>query len=277
MKTKISTITPKAFKDYFSANTLFVNAKHINVATESGKSVHTYNINKVCIMNNDTNSKNYMSEKLTEKQIGKLLTSAGYPAKKDGKDDLFGRAIRTAVKRVFKDHLHGLEQEAYAFVDCSGDAVKIWIADVSFYDSMYRGHGNDSVQGSVFCIYCKDGDRAECNIFQEILCESNGRQGRKNPFIKGTTMTHHLKNMLKIETRGRPEKVKAVVTETSTLVENNVATIELIEKYNDTVDVIIDTADEVISLKAELEKMKADMEKMQAELSRKLDSELINL
>lgn len=265
-------------KAHFKNFTLFVNAKH-NVTEVSGKSIHTYSINNVSVKNNANGVTSNLKTKLTERQIGKLLTAVGHPNQKDGKSNAFGKAMRTAVKKVFDTNFirdsysqNGTDlkekDSAYAFVDATGGIVKIWIIDVD-YKNQYANCFIDSVVGTVTCIVCKEEQdkQSTCDIYQELICDNNGREGRANPFAKGTYMTHHLENMNKVETRGRkPRKVEAVITETSTLEENNAATVELKEKYNEAVEIVSEQQDEVAAMKAEIEAMKAKHEAEMAQL-----------
>ncbi|HDX8431753.1 TPA: hypothetical protein RQN22_001830 [Aeromonas dhakensis] len=276
----------KAMKAHFKNFTLFVNAKH-NITNVKGKDLHSYSINSVSVKNNENGVISNLKSKLTEKQIGKLLTAAEYPSKKDGKDYQFGKAMRTAVKKVFDMNFirdsysqNGTDlkekDSAYAFVDATGGIVKIWIIDVD-YKNQYAQCFVDRVLGTVTCIVCKEENdaRSTCDIYQELICDNNGNEGRANPFYKGTNMTHHLEHMNKVETRGRKaKKVEAVITKTSTLEENNIATVEIKENFNEVVEIVNEAVanfnevveivneqiDEVAKLKAEMAAMKAQHE-----------------
>ncbi|WP_421349863.1 hypothetical protein [Aeromonas veronii] len=265
----------KAMKAHFKNFTLFVNAKH-NVTEVSGKSIHTHSINSVSVKNNENGVISNIKSKLTEKQIGKLLTAADYPSKKDGKDYQFGKAMRTAVKKVFdmnfirdsySQNATDLKEKdsAYAFVDATGGIVKIWIIDVD-YKNQYANCFIDRIVGTVTCIVCKEEKdaRSTCDIYQELICDNNGREGRANPFAKGNNMTHHIEHMNKVETRGRKaRKVEAVITVNSTLEENNAATVEHIEKFNEVVEIVNDQQAEFEAMKAKL----AEFEAMKAEIA----------
>lgn len=268
----------KAMKAHFKNFTLFVNAKHV-VGEVSGKKLHTYSINSVSVKNNVDGVISNLKTKLTEKQIGKLLTAAGYPIRQNGVVNSFGKAMRQSIKSVFDMNTardaysqNGTElkekDSAYAFIDTAGGIVKIWIIDVD-YSNQYAKCFVDRVVGTVTCIVCKEQQdaRSTCDIYQELICDNNGREGRANPFAKGNNMTHHIEHMNKVETRGRKaRKVEAVITKTSTLEENNVATAEQIEKYNEATDVINEVVDEVAELKAQIAAMKAEQAKRDAEL-----------
>lgn len=261
----------KAMKAHFKNFTLFVNAKHV-VGEIGSKKLHSYSINSVSVKNNVDGVISNLKTKLTEKQIGKLLTAADYPSKKDGKDYQFGKAMRQAIKSVFDMNTsrdaysqNGTDlkekDSAYAFIDTTGGIVKIWIIDVD-YSNQYAKCFVDRVTGTITCIVCKEekDTRSTCEIYQELICDNNGREGRANPFAKGNNMTHHIEHMNKIETRGRKaRKVEAVITENSTLEENNAATVELKEKYNEAVDLFNEQQAEIEAMKAEIAQLKAAM------------------
>ncbi|MGN7509064.1 hypothetical protein [Aeromonas salmonicida] len=265
----------KAMKAHFKNFTLFVNAKHV-VGELGSKKLHSYSINSVSVKNNADGVISNLKSKLTEKQIGKLLTAADYPSKKDGKDYQFGKAMRQAIKSVFDMNTvrdaysqNGTDlkekDSAYAFIDTTGGIVKIWIIDVD-YSNQYAQCFVDRITGTVTCIVCKEEKdaRSTCEIYQELICDNNGREGRANPFAKGNNMTHHLEHMNKIETRGRKaRKVEAVITVNSTLEENNAATVEIKEKYNEVVEIVNDQQSELEAMKAKL----AEFEKMKEELA----------
>lgn len=269
----------KAMKAHFKNFTLFVNAKHV-VGEVSGKKLHTYSINSVSVKNNVDGVISNLKTKLTEKQIGKLLTAAGYPIRQNGVVNSFGKAMRQSIKSVFDMNTtrdaysqNGTElkekDSAYAFIDTTGGIVKIWIIDVD-YSNQYAKCFIDRVVGTVTCIVCKEQQdaRSTCDIYQELICDNNGREGRANPFAKGNNMTHHIEHMNKVETRGRKaRKVEAVITKTSTLEENNVATVELKEKYNEAAEIINEQQAEFAEMKAkmaEFEKMKAELEQLKS-------------
>lgn len=272
----------KAMKAHFKNFTLFVNAKHV-VGEVSGKKLHSYSINSVSVKNNVDGVIYNLKTKLTEKQIGKLLTTAGYPIRQNGVINSFGKAMRQSIKSVFDMNTtrdaysqNGTElkekDSAYAFIDTTGGIVKIWIIDVD-YSNQYAKCFIDRVVGTVTCIVCKEQQdaRSTCDIYQELICDNNGREGRANPFAKGNNMTHHLEHMNKVETRGRKaRKVEAVITETSTLVETNKAVAEHIEKYNEAAEIINEQQAEFAEMKAkmaEFEKMKAEIAQLKAMLN----------
>ncbi|QTL93358.1 hypothetical protein [Aeromonas jandaei] len=269
----------KAMKAHFKNFTLFVNAKHV-VGEVSGKKLHTYSINSVSVKNNVDGVISNLKTKLTEKQIGKLLTAAGYPIRQNGVVNSFGKAMRQSIKSVFDMNTtrdaysqNGTElkekDSAYAFIDTTGGIVKIWIIDVD-YSNQYAKCFVDRILGTITCIVCKEQQdaRSTCDIYQELICDNNGREGRANPFAKGNNMTHHIEHMNKVETRGRKaRKVEAVITKTSTLEENNVATAELKEKYNEAAEIINEQQAEFAEMKAkmaEFEKMKAELEQLKS-------------
>ncbi|QNF18600.1 hypothetical protein FT669_18830 [Aeromonas jandaei] len=272
----------KAMKAHFKNFTLFVNAKHV-VGEVSGKKLHSYSINSVSVKNNVDGVIYNLKTKLTEKQIGKLLTTAGYPIRQNGVINSFGKAMRQSIKSVFDMNTtrdaynqNGTElkekDSAYAFIDTTGGIVKIWIIDVD-YSNQYAKCFIDRVVGTVTCIVCKEQQdaRSTCDIYQELICDNNGREGRANPFAKGNNMTHHLEHMNKVETRGRKaRKVEAVITETSTLVETNKAVAEHIEKYNEAAEIINEQQAEFAEMKAkmaEFEKMKTEIAQLKAMLN----------
>ncbi|MEG0006920.1 MULTISPECIES: hypothetical protein [Aeromonas] len=269
----------KAMKAHFKNFTLFVNAKHV-VGEVSGKKLHSYSINSVSVKNNVDGVISNLKTKLTEKQIGKLLTAAGYPIRQNGVVNSFGKAMRQSIKSVFDMNTtrdaysqNGTElkekDSAYAFIDTTGGIVKIWIIDVD-YSNQYAKCFVDRILGTITCIVCKEQQdaRSTCDIYQELICDNNGREGRANPFAKGNNMTHHIEHMNKVETRGRKaRKVEAVITKTSTLEENNVATAELKEKYNEAAEIINEQQAEFAEMKAkmaEFEKMKAELEQLKS-------------
>ncbi|MCW0507029.1 hypothetical protein [Aeromonas piscicola] len=261
----------KAMKAHFKNFTLFVNAKHV-VGELGSKKIHSYSINSVSVKNNADGVISNLKSKLTEKQIGKLLTSADYPIRKNGVVNSFGKAMRQAIKSVFGMNTtrdaysqNGTDlkekDSAYAFIDTTGGIVKIWIIDVD-YSNQYARCFIDRITGTVTCIVCKENDdsKSTCDIYQELICDNNGREGRANPFAKGKNMTHHLEHMNKIETRGRKaRKVESVITVNSTLEENNAATVEIKEKYNEVADIVNVQQDELAALKAEIAQLKAAM------------------
>lgn len=273
----------KAMKAHFKNFTLFVNSKS-NVGEINGKRIHTYSINSVSIKNNANGVTSNLKTRLTEKQIGKLLTAVGHPNQKDGKSNAFGKAMRTAVKKVFDLNCvrdaytqNGTDlkekESAFAFVDATGGKVKIWIIDVD-YKNQYAKCFIDRVVGTITCIVCEENEdkQSTCDIYQELICDNNGREGRANPFAKGTNMTHHLSNMNKIETRGRKaKKVEASIAETSTLAENNVATVEIKEVVNQHADVINAQADAINEHSDELEALKAEIAAMKAKHEKEMN------
>ncbi|MGG5825924.1 hypothetical protein [Aeromonas salmonicida] len=261
----------KAIKAHFKNFTLFVNAKEKGVDL-NGKRVRTYSINSVSVKNNANGDTETLKDKLTDAKIGKLLTSAGYPLRKDGVVSSFGKAMRESIKSVTKANRaanqYTINGEAntlkdndssYAFVDTTGGVVKIWIIDVHYNNGTHT-YGADTLNGTITCIICKESEtgRSTCDVYQELICDNNGREGRHSPFIKGNTMTHHIEHMNKIENRGGARKVAKPITETSTLEENNVATVEMKEVVNQHADVINAQADEIARLKAMVEQLMAD-------------------
>lgn len=268
----------KAMKAHFKNFTLFVNAKH-NVTDVRGKSIHTHSISNVSVKNNANGVTSNIKTKLTERQIGKLLTAVGHPNQKDGKSNAFGKAMRTAVKKVFDMNFirdsysqNGTDlkekDSAYAFVDATGGIVKIWIIDVD-YKNQYANCFIDSVVGTVTCIVCKEEQdkQSTCDVYQELICDNNGREGRANPFAKGTYMTHHLEHMNKVETRGRKAKrVELPIAIDSTPEENNAVTVEIKEVTNHNATMLEEVAAELAELKAQNEAMKAKHEAEMAQL-----------
>ncbi|MFL9600065.1 hypothetical protein ACKC5Q_05140 [Aeromonas dhakensis] len=279
----------KAMKAHFKNFTLFVNSKS-NVGEINGKRIHTYSINSVSIKNNANGVTSNLKTKLTEKQIGKLLTAVGHPNQKDGKSNAFGKAMRTAVKKLFDMNCvrdaytqNGTDlkekESAFAFVDATGGKVKIWIIDVD-YKNQYAKCFIDRVVGTITCIVCEENEdkQSTCGIYQELICDNNGREGRANPFAKGTNMTHHLSNMNKIETRGRKaKKVDLPISINSTHEENNAVTVQIKEVTNHNADVLDEVVSELTEVKSqldELEMMKAKMAAMEAAM--KAQSEEMN-
>lgn len=189
---------------------------------------------------------------MTVKDFFKHLTKCGF-----GADTTDGKAIRRAIKLslaqlITAEFTHTLmDDKFYFYLDAdTSDVVMIKAKEIE--------HQN-TISHEAFIITRKE-DKAGVSVYMSHGKQYNSiSKDRKSMMIKT--------DFEKVETRGRkPRKVEAVITKTSTLEENNAATVELKEKYNEAVEIVSEQQDEVAAMKAEIEAMKAKHEAEMAQL-----------
>lgn len=202
----------------------------------------------------DNNAKT-LSE-MTVKEFFKHLTKCGF-----GADTTDGKAIRRAIKLSLAQLITAeftetlMEDNFYFYLDVdTSDVVIVKAKEVE--------HQN-IIRHEAFVITRKE-DKAGVSVYMSHGKQYNSiSKDRKSMMIKT--------DFAKVETRGRKaRKVEAVITETSTLEENNAATVELKEKYNEAAEIINEQQAEFAEMKAkmaEFEKMKAEIAQLKAILS----------
>ncbi len=159
------------------------------------------------------------------KNIFKELTEIGLGARTS-----HGKAIRSRIKNVMAVYSHVLESFQYAVIN-KNNKVRIVFTNLGKIKDKYTG---------LVVVFDMDvsGSRANIEVHDEYITRKFTPLGKGN-----MSMTHNLCTM-KQENRGgnRANKINTTVNETSSLVENNIATAEVIEKYNESVDIINATA-----------------------------------
>lgn len=247
-------------KDYFSFN-------YVQNSPRVANKLATFEVGNANVKIGETI---YPLSMCNEKQIGKQLTAIGI-----GSRDSFGKAVRNRLKAAISELTPVVttvvkEKEVhsyYAAVINIGGVIKIALSD-------YHRVDNCHVAGNFFIIHAKEdinGDH-DYATYKHVLNFDEDKEKfycGKNikpfaPSLKSKSFTEPVNTMQKIENRGGARKVEAVITKTSTLEENNIATVELKEKYNEAVDVVNDIAAELAELKAQREKELAEIEAMKA-------------
>ena len=173
--------------------------------------------------------------KMTCAEFDKLLKAAGYPTR-----SAEGRAIRRAINSIFGRDLINQDKSYWFYFDEK-------TLTVSMFDIIEVEHSNYIVH----CGYLitKNKDKAGFSVYESYSKDFNSlTTERKSMRIKT--------DFGKVETRGRKaNKVSKPIEVESTLVENNVATVEIKEVVNQHADVINAQADEIARLKAMVEQL----------------------
>ncbi|MCS0540348.1 hypothetical protein NXY55_10155 [Aeromonas veronii] len=186
---------------------------------------------------------------MTVKEFFKHLTKCGF-----GADTTDGKVIRRAIKLslaqlITAEFTHTLmDDKFYFYLDAdTSDVVIVRAKEVE--------HQN-IISHEAFVITRKE-DKAGVSVYMSHGKQFNSiSKDRKSMMIKT--------DFAKVETRGRKaRKVEAVITVNSTLEENNVATVEHIEKFNEVVEIVNDQQAEFEAMKAKL----AEFEAMKAEIA----------
>lgn len=200
----------------------------------------------------------YPLQVLNEKQISKALTKAGV-----GSRTGFGIVLRRRLKAAIEE-LHG---DIYASVINVAGVIKIAMTDYHRVDDCH-------VAGTFFIIHAKEGlngeehDYATYKHVMNFDADKEKYYTGKNikpftPSLNTKSFTEAVNTMTKVNTHGGARKVKAVITEDSTLVETNKAVAEQIEKYNETADIVNEQQDELAALKAQMAAMAARMAELE--------------
>lgn len=250
-------------KDYFSFN-------YVQTSPRIANKLATFEVGHANVKIGDTV---YPLQMLNEKQIGKQLTNIDVGGKVG-----FGRIVRNRIKAAIDELtpvqttvINGKEiYSYYAAVIIVAGVIKIALSDFHRVDDSH-------VAGTFFIIHAKEdinGDH-DYATYKHVLNFDEDKEKYyvgKNikpfmPTLKTKSFTEPVNTMIKIEKRGGARKVEAVITVNSTLEENNVATAEHIEKYNEVADIVNVVVDEVADLKAEIAAMKAEREAEKAELA----------
>ncbi|MGU5689101.1 hypothetical protein [Aeromonas caviae] len=159
------------------------------------------------------------------------------------------------IYRTIKRNLekHGLKNREFNFAISQDKRVTtVMIADVNC-EKVEGSKFNISIDITVMFYDAKHG----ISTYQSTI-------GKSYQFAKGKRNMSHVIELVKAkETRGGARKVKSVVTEETTLVENNKATAEVIEVVNDnaeTLDIVIEAvveqADALKTAQKEIEELK---------------------
>lgn len=227
-------------KDYFSFN-------YVQTSPRIANSQAVFEIGHA---NVKIGNEIYPLQVLNEKQIGKELTNIGI-----GSRETFGKIVRRRLKSAIEE----LNGEIYAAVINVAGVIKIAMTD-------YHKVDDSHVAGTFFIIHAKEGlngeehDYATYKHVMNFDADKEKFYTGKNikpfmPTLKTKSFTEPVNIMTKVNTHGGARKVKAVITDTSTLVETNKAVAEQIEKYNETADIVNAQADEIARLKAMVEQL----------------------
>ncbi|MCH7377426.1 hypothetical protein MM182_18910 [Aeromonas sp. MR19] len=211
-----------------------------------------HKLSSIKFRSTEDNKVNTLSE-MTVKEFFKHLTKCGF-----GADTTIGKTIRNAIKlslaqlitTEFTETL--MNDKFYFYLDAA-------TSDVIMLKAKEVEHQNNIIH-EAFIITRKE-DKAGVSVYMSLGKQFNSiSKDRKSMMIKT--------DFSKVETRGRKaRKVEAVITVNSTLEENNAATVEHIEKFNEVVEIVNVVVDEVADLKAEIAAMKAEREAEKAELA----------
>ncbi|QLH66490.1 hypothetical protein HXV88_08495 [Aeromonas veronii] len=246
-------------KDYFSFN-------YVQTSPRIANKLATFEVGHANVKIGDTV---YPLQMLNEKQIGKQLTNIDVGGKVG-----FGRIVRNRIKAAIDELtpvqttvINGKEVYSYyAAVIIVAGVIKIALSDFHRVDDSH-------VAGTFFIIHAKEdinGDH-DYATYKHVLNFDEDKEKYyvgKNikpfmPTLKTKSFTEPVNTMIKIEKRGGARKVEAVITVNSTLEENNAATVEIKEKYNEVVEIVNDQQAEFEAMKAKL----AEFETMKAELA----------
>ncbi|WP_447824334.1 hypothetical protein [Aeromonas salmonicida] len=207
-----------------------------------------HRLSSIKFRSTEDNKVNTLSE-MTVKEFFKHLTKCGL-----GADTTDGKAIRRAIKLSLAQLITAeftetlMDDKFYFYIDTQ-------TSDVVIVNAKEVEHQN-VIHHEAFIITRKE-DKAGVSVYMSHNKQYNSiSKDRKSMMIKT--------DFAKIETRGRKaRKVEAVITVNSTLEENNAATVEIKEKYNEVVEIVNDQQAEFEAMKAKM----AEFEKMKAELA----------
>ncbi|MGL6606596.1 hypothetical protein [Aeromonas hydrophila] len=233
-------------KDYFS----------FNYVQKSPRIANSQAVFEIGHANVKIGNEIYPLQVLNEKQIGKELTNIGI-----GSRETFGKIVRRRLKSAIEE----LNGEIYAAVINVAGVIKIAMTDYHRVDDCH-------VAGTFFIIHAKEGLNGEDHDYATYKHVMNFDADKEKfytgknikpftPSLNTKSFTEAVNTMIKVNTHGGARKVKAVITETSTLVENNVATVEIKEVTNQHADVINEQAERIESLEARLKAMEELLKK----------------
>ncbi|QWL58204.1 hypothetical protein HQ400_07755 [Aeromonas jandaei] len=245
-------------KDYFSFN-------YVQTSPRIASKQAVFEIGHANVKIGDTV---YPLHMLNEKQIGKELTKIGI-----GSRETFGKIVRRRLASAIEELtpvkteiVNGKEVHSYyaAVINVAG-VVKIALTD-------YHRVDDSHVAGTFFIIHAKEGLNGEDHDYATYKHVMNFDADKEKfytgknikpftPSLNTKSFTEAVNTMTKVNTHGGARKVKAVVTETSTLVETNKAVAEQIEKYNETADIVNEQAERIESLEARLKAMEELLKK----------------
>ncbi|RSM24971.1 hypothetical protein [Aeromonas salmonicida] len=243
-------------------NTMFVHFHNVlkyenNVVVSS-----SYIISDIQIRNNKVGREVNLIPGQDKKSVGKMLTSIGVPS-----NTSLGKYMRERVAQAITTECGGcihVEPRFYAGIENVGGTTRVWI-----FNADYDNIKTKKLYGTINMIEGKVVDgRSVTTLHRETLTThranskytSEGRSFR--PYVTKqqdhTTMTHHLE-LDSCETRGRPLKVKAKLTASSTAKDVKAAVIENIEVTNHNADVVSEVAETVSELRDEVAELKAQI------------------
>ncbi|CAJ1854773.1 hypothetical protein HLBENOHH_02454 [Aeromonas dhakensis] len=181
--------------------------------------------------------------RMTCAEFDKLLKAAGYPTR-----SAEGRAIRRAIASIFERDNIKQEKNYWFYFDEKSMTV-------SMFDIIEVEHSNYIIHYGY--LISKNKDKAGFSVYESYSKDFNSlTTERKSMRIKT--------DFGKVETRGRKaNKVVKPIEVESTLVENNVATVEIKEVVNQHADVINEQQDELAALKAQMAAMAARMAELE--------------
>ncbi|WP_447828901.1 hypothetical protein [Aeromonas hydrophila] len=235
-------MTNKLSPHSFTNIAMFINTHLVrhDVSRNSDKSKYNsfYGIKNIVIKNNKSNHTVTLEKDQDFKSVGNSLTAIGIPSR----DNSFGKSIRKRVKSAVNTSFGEYDPAPsfYAAVEQIANVTRVWIVDAN----LDRNPDFGRVYATIICVQATKNEETGAvsfDTFKEDLRDRNGAGRFFKPSVKtGTTMTHHLNAMNKIEMRGGA-RVKSKLTETATPVE--VAAV-----VNETIDVVNETAETVDSL-----------------------------
>ncbi|MFM1687944.1 hypothetical protein ACJ7VZ_05385 [Aeromonas salmonicida] len=244
----------------FKNVTMFINAqlyrRDVSRLHEDAKFVSYYGIKNIILRNNNSQRDVKLESNQDVKIISKRLTDIGVLA-----NTPFGKSIRERVKKAVSQNDYKVIQEPVkifsAAVEQIGNVTRVWIVNSKLEGNSKYGRA----YATVICVQATKDEKTGAvayDTFKEIVSDRNGVGRFFIPSVKnGITMTHHLTDMNKIETRGRPLKVKTKLTDNATPAEVAEVVNETIEVVNETADVMAEVI-EVVNANAKIAKDNTD-------------------
>lgn len=262
-------MTNKLSPHSFTNIAMFINTHLVrhDVSRNSDKSKYNsfYGIKNIVIKNNKSNHTVTLEKDQDFKSVGNSLTAIGIPSR----DNSFGKSIRKRVKSAVNTSFGEYDPAPsfYAAVEQIANVTRVWIVDAN----LDRNPDFGRVYATIICVQATKNEETGAvsfDTFKEDLRDRNGAGRFFKPSVKtGTTMTHHLNAMNKIEMRGGA-RVKSKLTETATPVEVAAVvneTIDVVNETAETVDSLVEATAEVVSeLKASIELQQRQIDELKA-------------
>lgn len=244
----------------FSNVTMFVNThlvrQDITKRTDDPKYLSYYCVKNITIKHNNINRVVKFESRQTVKSLSKSLANVGIAA-----NETIGKNIRKRIKAA-TTHISNetgfteIMTDFHSAIETSGNVSRVWIVDAKMSSRANYGRA----YATIICVQAaQQENKIVYDTFKEVIADRDGIGRFFAPSVKaGTTMTHHLTNMNKIENRGGA-RIKSKLKLDYTPQENVDVVNETIDVVNDLSGTVNETVDVVNRLMAIVDELRSEI------------------